>query len=85
MTDSGLTADVGPVKVARAAADASGLRLVISWIGWTYGGSHEHLDVASEWDLTVPGDDAWLWAEFRRHGVRPGQRVLVVNAPPVLV
>jgi hypothetical protein len=32
---------------------------------------------ASEWDLTVPGDDAELSAEFRRHGVRPGQRVHV--------
>jgi hypothetical protein len=32
---------------------------------------------ASEWDLTVPGDDAELSAEFRRHGVRPGQRVRV--------
>jgi len=32
---------------------------------------------ASEWDLTVPGDDAALSAEFRRHGVRPGQRVHV--------
>ncbi len=35
-------------------------------------------DAASEWDLTVPGDDAELSAEFRRHGVRPGQRVHVV-------
>jgi hypothetical protein len=34
-------------------------------------------DAASEWDLTVPGDDAELLAEFRRHGVRPGQRVHV--------
>ena len=34
-------------------------------------------DAASEWDLTVPGDDAELVAEFRRHGVRPGQRVHV--------
>lgn len=32
---------------------------------------------ASEWDLTIPGDDAELSAEFRRHGVRPGQRVHV--------
>jgi hypothetical protein len=32
---------------------------------------------ASEWDLTVPGDDAELSAEFRRHGIRPGQRVHV--------
>ena len=34
-------------------------------------------DAASEWDLTVPVDDAELLAEFRRHGVRPGQRVHV--------
>ncbi|MHB8329286.1 MAG: hypothetical protein ACYDD6_06650 [Acidimicrobiales bacterium] len=32
---------------------------------------------AYEWDLTVPGDDAELVAEFRRHGVQPGQRVHV--------
>jgi hypothetical protein len=32
---------------------------------------------ASEWDLTVPVDDAELLAEFRHHGVRPGQRVHV--------
>ena len=32
-------------------------------------------DAASEWDLTVPRDDAELVAEFRWHGVRPGQRV----------
>lgn len=34
-------------------------------------------DAANEWDLTVPGDDAELVAEFRRHGVQPGQRVHV--------
>jgi hypothetical protein len=34
-------------------------------------------DAAHEWDLTVPGDDAELVAEFRRHGVRPGQRIHV--------
>ena len=32
---------------------------------------------ANEWDLTVPGDDAELVAEFRRHGVQAGQRVHV--------
>ena len=32
---------------------------------------------AYEWDLTVPGDDAELVAEFRRHGVQPGQRIHV--------
>lgn len=30
-----------------------------------------------EWDLVVPGDDAELVAEFRRHGVKPGQRLHV--------
>ncbi len=34
-------------------------------------------DAAYEWDLTVPGDDAELGGEFRRHGVQPGQRVHV--------
>jgi len=34
-------------------------------------------DAAYEWDLTVPGDEAELGGEFRRHGVRPGQRVHV--------
>jgi hypothetical protein len=32
---------------------------------------------AYEWDLTVPGDDTELVAEFRRHGVQPGQRIHV--------
>lgn len=31
-------------------------------------------NAANEWDLVVPGDDAELAAEFRRHGVKPGQR-----------
>ena len=30
-----------------------------------------------EWELVVPDDDAELVAEFRRHGVKPGQRVHV--------
>jgi hypothetical protein len=34
-------------------------------------------DAANEWDLVVPGDDAELAAEFRRHGVKPGQRLHV--------
>lgn len=34
-------------------------------------------DVADEWDFTVPVDEAELMAELRRHGVRPGHRVLV--------
>lgn len=34
-------------------------------------------DAANEWDLIVPGDDAELAAEFRRHGVKPGQRLHV--------
>jgi hypothetical protein len=35
------------------------------------------IDAVDEWDLVVPGDDAELVAEFRRHGVKPGQRVHV--------
>jgi hypothetical protein len=34
-------------------------------------------DPSYEWDLTVPRDGAELAAEFRRHGVLPGQRVHV--------
>ena len=34
-------------------------------------------DASYEWDLTVPGDDAELAGEFRRHGIQPGQRVHV--------
>jgi len=34
-------------------------------------------DVADEWDLTVPVDEAELIAELRRHGVRSGHRVQV--------
>ena len=35
---------------------------------------------AEGWDLTVPEDAAELLAELRRHGVRPGQRLHVVQA-----
>jgi hypothetical protein len=35
------------------------------------------IDTVTEWDLVVPGDGAELVAEFRRHGVKPGQRVHV--------
>jgi hypothetical protein len=35
---------------------------------------------ADGWDLTVPEDAAELLAELRRHGVRPGQRLHVVQA-----
>jgi hypothetical protein len=35
------------------------------------------IDALDEWELVVPGDDAELVAEFRRHGVKPGQRVHV--------
>ncbi len=38
-------------------------------------------DAASEWDLTVPGDDAELVAEFHRHGVQPCQKIDVAIAP----
>jgi hypothetical protein len=34
-------------------------------------------DPSYEWDLTVPGEGDELVAEFRRHGVLPGQRVHV--------
>lgn len=32
---------------------------------------------AEVWELVVPVDDAELAAEFRRHGIKPGQRVHV--------
>jgi len=32
-------------------------------------------DATYEWDLTVPGNDAALAGECRRHGIQPGQRV----------
>lgn len=35
------------------------------------------IDALDEWELVVPGNDAELVAEFRRHGVKPGQRVHV--------
>jgi len=34
-------------------------------------------NAANEWELIVPDDDAALVAEFRRHGIKPGQRVHV--------
>lgn len=34
-------------------------------------------NAANEWELVVPDDDAELVAEFRRHGIKPGQRVHV--------
>ena len=70
--------ELGPVEVDRAAADASG-RPNSEAVGLR-GSTMEAMsssDASSEWDLTVPGDDAELVAEFRRHGVRPGQRVHV--------
>ena len=33
---------------------------------------------AHEWELIVPDNDAEFVAEFRRHGVKPGQRLHVV-------
>jgi hypothetical protein len=36
---------------------------------------------AGEWDLVVPDDGAELLAEFRRHGVRPGQRLHLRAVP----
>lgn len=38
-------------------------------------------DGASEWELTVPGDDAELVAELRRRGLQAGQRIHVVVVP----
>lgn len=35
---------------------------------------------ADGWDLTVPEDAAELFAELRRHGVLPGQRLHVVRS-----
>jgi hypothetical protein len=35
------------------------------------------IETADVWELVVPGDDAELAAEFRRHGIEPGQRVRV--------
>ncbi len=37
------------------------------------------MSTAESWDLVVPEDDAELGAELRRHGVRPGQRLWVVE------
>jgi len=34
-------------------------------------------NAANEWELIVPDDEAELVAEFRRHGIKPGQRVHV--------
>lgn len=42
-----------------------------------YALSMSRAGAANEWDLVVPGDDAELAAEFRRHGVKPGQRLHV--------
>lgn len=41
----------------------------------TYAWGMSTSGAAAEWDLTVPGEDAELVAEFRRHGVLPGQMV----------
>ena len=38
------------------------------------------MSTANGWDLTVPEDDAELLAALRRHGVRPGQRLHVVQS-----
>jgi len=39
------------------------------------------MSAADGWDLTVPEDAADLAEEFRRHGVRPGQRLHIVSSP----
>ena len=53
------------------------LRLLGLNQGGRYAWSVSRIDAVNEWDLVVPGDDAELVAEFRRHGVKPGQRVHV--------
>ncbi|MGI8459081.1 MAG: hypothetical protein ACR2LI_13345 [Propionibacteriaceae bacterium] len=40
------------------------------------------MSTADGWDLTVPEDEAALVAELRRHGVVPGQRLHIEQAPP---
>jgi hypothetical protein len=37
------------------------------------------VNTAESWDLVVPEDAAELLAQFRRHGVRPGTRLWVVE------
>jgi len=37
------------------------------------------MSAADGWDLTVPEDAADLAEEFRRHSVRPGQRLHIVS------
>jgi hypothetical protein len=37
------------------------------------------MSTAESWDLTVPEDEAELLAELRRHGVRPGQHLHVLE------
>ena len=37
------------------------------------------MSAAESWDLVVPEDAAELLAQFRRHGVRPGTRLWVVE------
>jgi len=39
------------------------------------------MSAADGWDLTVPEGAAELAEEFRRHGVRLGQRLHIVRAP----
>lgn len=39
------------------------------------------MSTADGWDLTVPEDDAELLAELRRHGVRPGQHLRILQSP----
>jgi hypothetical protein len=37
------------------------------------------MSTAESWDVVVPEDDAELLAELRRHGVRPGKRLWVLE------
>jgi hypothetical protein len=63
------------VEVPKDVADASRLESLAVRLGGPTIDAMSTSDAASEWELTVPGDDAELSAEFRHRGVRPGQRV----------
>jgi hypothetical protein len=76
MTDSGIDLELVRWRSPAAAADATEPdSLAVGSAGPPKMEAMSTSDAASEWDLTVPVDDAELLAEFRRHGVRPGQRV----------
>ena len=39
------------------------------------------MSIADGWDFPVPGDEAELLAELRRHGIRPGERFRLIHTP----